>query len=67
MADVDEPTPLYRLLDTLLPDGVDAYVAARRGEGMSWRRIEQAIREQVSVDVTYQTLRAWYPELIEAG
>lgn len=64
---MDEPTPLYRLLDTLLPGGVDTYVAAKRSEGVSWRGIENAIRSEVSVDVTYQTLRGWYPELVEAS
>ena len=67
MPDVDEPTPLYRLLDALLPGGIDAYVAAKRAEGESWRRIERAIWADVNVDVTYQTLRNWYPEMVEVA
>lgn len=64
-----EPSPLYRLADVLLEDegGVAAYVAKLRGEGVSWRRIELALHDTYDIDVSYQTLRDWFPELVEAS
>lgn len=54
-------SPTYRLLDHLLKGGLDVFVADRRARGRSWRRIAQDILEVTGVDVTYETIRSWYP------
>lgn len=56
------PTPTYRLADLLLDDGIDEYVASRRREGRSWRRIALDLLEDINLDVTHETLRSWFPE-----
>lgn len=61
-------TPTQRLADMLLaPDSIEAFVRTRRAEGMAWRRIAQRLYEATGgeIDVTFETLRIWYPD--EAG
>jgi hypothetical protein len=57
-------TPKYLLADHLLAGegGVDAWVAARRATGRSWRLIarELYVATQGRVDVTAQTLHNWF-------
>lgn len=64
-------TPLYRLADLLLADdgGLRAWVTQHRTAGLSWRKVEKALYDATGgeVDVTYQTLREWFPELVEAS
>ena len=52
-------TPLRTLLDIKL-GGLDDFVHSRRGAGTSWRVISNDIRDQTGIDITYETLRAWY-------
>jgi len=61
---MEPSSPLRRLADTLLEEGLTAFVESRRADGMSWRLIARDLREQTdcSVDVTEQTLRTWFAE-----
>jgi hypothetical protein len=56
-------TPTFQLADLLLPDGLEAYVSAKRADGKSWRRIARDlwIDTDHRVDVTFETLRQWFP------
>lgn len=70
MESPDSPTgenspTLQRLVDTLLGGQLDAFVSERRATGRAWRLISRDIYEATKVDVTYETLRRWYPELAE--
>lgn len=51
-----------RLADTLLDGGLDEFVQSRRAVGRSWRLIARDLYEDTKVDVTYETLRGWYPD-----
>lgn len=55
-------SPTRRLLDHLIPEGLDVFVADRRARGRSWRRIEKDIYEATGIEVTYETIRSWYPD-----
>lgn len=57
-------TPTFQLADLLLPDGLEAYVSAKRQAGRSWRRIAQDLwlDTEHKVDVTFETLRTWFPD-----
>lgn len=54
---------LRQALDRLLDGGLDGFVTARRAEGVSWRRISVELFEETGVDVTHESLRAWYREV----
>lgn len=56
------PSPTYRLLDHLIAEGVDVFVAERRARRRSWRRIAQDLYEATGVDITYETVRSWFQE-----
>jgi hypothetical protein len=53
-------TPTAALANYLLPDGLDQFVRERRDAGKSWRRIALELRDATGVDVTHQTLYAWF-------
>lgn len=59
------PTPTRQLADTLLPGGVDQFIAERRAAGASWRRIALDLRDatKARVDVTPETLRNWHADV----
>lgn len=57
-----EPPPLQRLVDTLLDGKLDTFIGERRAAGRAWRLISRDIYELTGQDVTYETLRRWYPE-----
>lgn len=61
-------SPAHRLADVLLDQPLADYVADRRRDGASWRRISLDLRDDTDgqVDITYETLRAWFPELVQA-
>jgi len=56
-------TPSRRLADHLIDGGLDAFVHARRAEGMSNRSLTVAIYSAThgQVDISETTVRAWYP------
>lgn len=67
LADVSPIPPTRQLADMILaPDGLDAFVHQARAEGMSWRRLTLALRDRTDgrIDVTYETMRSWYPHLV---
>jgi hypothetical protein len=55
-------TPTRRLCDALLGRSLDEYVAERRDQGRSWRRICMDLLNDIGVDVHFATLRSWYPD-----
>lgn len=59
---METPSPSARLADVLLDGGLDEFVASRRVTGRSWRLISRDLYEAIGVDITYETLRSWYPE-----
>lgn len=54
---------LRQALDRLLDGDLDGFVTERRAEGASWRRISVELFEKTGVDVTHESLRAWYREV----
>ena len=58
----NEPSLAQRLADTLLEGGLDDFVQSRRSTGRSWRLIARDLYEITQLDVTYETLRSWYPD-----
>lgn len=58
-----------RLLDHILGDAgpLSRYVSERRAERRSWRLIARDLYEQTGEDVTYETLRAWFPDEVKAS
>lgn len=59
---METASPSARLADHLLDEGLDEFVTNRRTSGRSWRLIARDLLEATGVDVTYETLRSWYPE-----
>lgn len=59
-------TPTQQLLDIKLGgDGaLRAFVAERRPD-RAWRLIARDLFDETKIDVTYESLRAWFPELAE--
>ena len=64
-------TVTLRYADLLLGgDGsLERFVMSRRGQGMSWRLVERALYEATEgeIDVTFETLRPWFPDEHEAA
>lgn len=65
-------TATHVLADHLLgAEGpLEDFVALRRSEGRAWRLIARDLYEATDckVDVTYETLRSWFPdETVEAA
>lgn len=53
---------LHQAVDRLLEDGIEVFVTSRRSTGRSWRRIGNDLRDATGIDVSYETLRAWFPD-----
>lgn len=53
-------TATQRLADHLLHEGLHDYVMSRRAKGDSWRRIAIDLHDDIGIDVTHETVRAWY-------
>lgn len=60
------PTPSHRLADVLLGDDgpLETFVRSRRADGIAWRLIARDVYEATDkqVDLTYETLRSWFPD-----
>lgn len=58
-----ESSSLRRVAEELLggPGELADFVAVRRAVGRSWRLISRDLYEATKVDVTYETLRRWFP------
>lgn len=54
----------HRLADLILGEPLEDFVRTRRSEGRSWRLIERDLYDASDrqVDVSYETLRSWFPE-----
>ncbi len=70
---VSQPTPTYQLIEerlgqlparTAVGDGtLAAYVRSRRPEPpASWRQIAAELRELTGVNVSHESLRAWFAD-----
>lgn len=62
-------TPLKSALEKLLgeDDTLEAFVRTRRAEGTSWRQISVDLHNATGVLVTHESLRAWFPDDVEAS
>lgn len=62
-------TDRQRLLNHALGDAgpVEQFVRTRRADGRAWRLIERDLYEATGEDVTYETLRSWFPDGVEAS
>lgn len=50
----------HRLADALLGRPLEDYVRERRIAGDSWRRICLQLRDDIDLDISDETLRAWF-------
>lgn len=59
-------TLLHTRIDIALRDSrgrpLDDIVTEARAAGVGWRTITARIRQATGLDVSHETLRAWYPE-----
>jgi hypothetical protein len=55
-------TPTRRYLDLVVDGGLAALVKRERALGRSWQGIAFLIHDQYEVDITRETLRAWFLE-----
>ena len=57
-----DKTPLHQLADERLggAGATEKWIADRRSRGMSWRKITRELLETTGVDVTHETMRAWF-------
>ena len=53
-------SPTYLLINDRLNGGLDAFITERRAANRSWRLIAKDIEAATGIDVTFETLRAWY-------
>ena len=66
-------TKLHQITDRLFAElygqPLGAWVADRRGEGMTWRRIENELfaKTDGSIYVSHPTLIAWYGDTADAA
>jgi hypothetical protein len=59
-------TPTQQLAELILGASLEDFIRGRRNAGIAWRFIARDLYEATDhkVDVTYETLRAWYPDPI---
>jgi hypothetical protein len=55
-------TAKQQLADVLLEGTLDEFVKTRRADGRSWRLIAKDLEAETGVDVTFESIRSWYPE-----
>jgi hypothetical protein len=58
-------SPLRRLADHLLDNGLEDFIRGRRDAGRSWRLVARDLYDATdgAVDVTTVTLTNWFPAL----
>lgn len=58
------PTTAHRLADQLLGERgpLSSFVTLRRAQGRSWRLIARDLHTETQIDVTFETLRSWFPD-----
>lgn len=55
-------TDRQRLIEVILGCSVEEFVRSRRATGRAWRLIERDLFAATGEDVTYETLRSWFPD-----
>lgn len=56
-------TTLRSALNQLLEaTDLETFVRSRRRAGLPWRRITRDLYDVTRVDVSYETLRGWFPD-----
>lgn len=60
-------TPLQKLVELKLGGDLRGYVMSRRQAGDDWRGIAAAITEQTGQSVSYESLRSWFSDELEAA
>lgn len=43
---------------------VDTWIEKQRRDGQSWVQVSFAIRALIGMDISYETLRRWSPEIV---
>lgn len=57
-----DASPTQQLVDIKLGGGLDEFVTTRRAAGLSWRLVARELWIRTGIDITYETLRSWYPQ-----
>lgn len=63
LANMTEPSQLYRLVEERL-DGTLADFVAARWPLRGWRKISDDLRAETGINVSYTTLRLWFADRI---
>lgn len=58
--DMAQPPEKYRDIEEKLGEPLADFVAARRAESVSWRRIANAILLKTGTDISDESLRMWF-------
>lgn len=63
------PTDKFQLAEHLIGGDLRGYVNQKRADGKSWHRISRDLLTDTNgvIDVTVQTLRNWFPEILGAA
>lgn len=61
------PTDTRTLVDRLIPGGLNAYLAAARGNGDTYATITRRLREEHAIEVTQETVRRWATRPLEVA
>ena len=56
-------SPVAQLIAERMAGDLESYIAKKRADGRSWRRISLDIYEATGVEVTAETLRRWVPDI----
>lgn len=58
-------TPTRKLVELLLGEDLEAWVASRRSAGQSWRAVASDLNERLdgACTISHETLRAWFAEV----
>lgn len=60
---MSQPSPTYQLIEERLDGTLADFVRRRRPEPpASWRQIAAEIKDLTGVDVSHESLRAWFAE-----
>lgn len=60
MATKTRKTALYLLLEQLLGEPLDKWIATQRAQDMSYHKIAYRLTEKTGVDVTLEAVRRWH-------
>ena len=62
------PNPTQQLAAIILGKPLGDYVAAKRGEGLAWRRVASALNADTTgrIVVSHEALRLWYGDDLAA-